>query len=155
MKILKNLLIKSSLLLMIALPLSMTAPAYAADAPCGDNCSSGAGAGSSGNTSPVASTACNNTEDAKGGVSQTKVNKCLNQSALVKDIQTIVNFLSAAVGVVIIAMLIVGGIQYSLAGDNASALTAARQRITNAVIALFAFLFAWAFLQWLIPGGIF
>jgi hypothetical protein len=154
MKILKNLLIKSSLLLMIALPLSMAAPAYA-DAPCGDNCSTGAGAGPSGNSNAAQSGACNDTQDAKGNLSQAKVTKCLNQSPVVKDIQTIVNFLSAAVGVVIIAMLIVGGIQYSLAGDNASALTAARQRITNAVIALVAFLFAYAFLQWLIPGGIF
>jgi hypothetical protein len=73
----------------------------------------------------------------------------------VHDLQNIVNFLSAAVGVVVIAVIIIGGVQYTIAGDNASALTAARQRITNGLIALFAFLFAWAFLQWLIPGGVF
>lgn len=98
---------------------------------------------------------CKNTIGDKGKVSQSKVSKCLNQSPLVHDIQNIVNFLSAAVGVVVIAVIIVGGIQYSMAGDNANALGAAKRRITNGLIALFAFLFAWAFLQWLIPGGIF
>lgn len=98
---------------------------------------------------------CSDTTDATGKVSQIKVGKCLDQSPIVHDIQNIVNFLSAAVGVVVIAVIIIGGIQYSLAGDNASALTAARKRIVNGMIALFAFLFAWAFLQWLIPGGIF
>jgi len=98
---------------------------------------------------------CSDTTGANGKVSQTKVDKCLNQSPIVHDIQNIVNFLSAAVGVIVIAVIIIGGVQYSIAGDNASALTAAKQRITNGLIALFAFMFAWAFLQWLIPGGIF
>lgn len=97
---------------------------------------------------------CSNTAT-NGLVDQTKVKACLNQSPIVHDLQDIVNFLSAAVGVVVIAVIIIGGVQYTMAGDNASALTAARQRITNGLIALFAFLFAWAFLQWLIPGGVF
>jgi hypothetical protein len=97
---------------------------------------------------------CSNTAT-NGLVDQTKVQACFTQSPIVHDIQSIVNFLSAAVGVVVIGVIILGGIQYSLAGDNATALTAARKRITNGLIALFAFLFAWAFLQWLIPGGIF
>jgi len=132
-------------------PAFMAVPAYA-DAPCGDNCSTNGGP--SGNTAPTNTDNCSNTES-NGSVDQTKVNKCLNQSPVVHDIQTIVNFLSAAVGVVVIAVIIVGGIQYSLAGDNSSALEAARKRIANGVITLVAFLFAWAFLQWLIPGGIF
>jgi hypothetical protein len=102
-----------------------------------------------------ASDPCKDTTASNGLVSQAKVNKCVDQSPIVHDIQNIVNFLSAAVGVAVIAMIIVGGIQYSLAGDNSSALESAKKRITNAIIALFAFLFAWAFLQWLIPGGIF
>jgi hypothetical protein len=46
------------------------------------------------------------------------------------------------------------GIQYSLAGDNATATGAAKQRITNGLIALATFIFAFALLQWLIPGGL-
>lgn len=101
------------------------------------------------------SDACPDTTGVNGKVDQAKVGKCLDQSPIVHDLQNIVNFLSAAVGVVVIAVIIIGGVQYTIAGDNASALTAARQRITNGLIALFAFLFAWAFLQWLIPGGVF
>lgn len=81
--------------------------------------------------------------------------KCVQNNKITKDLQLIVNVLSAGVGLVVIAMIIVGGIQYSIAGDNSQATAAAKQRIANALIALFAFLFIFAFLQWLIPGGLF
>jgi hypothetical protein len=90
-----------------------------------------------------------------GKVDQDKVNNCLTQSPIVHDIQTIVNFLSAGVGVVVAGVIILGGIQYILAGGNATAVTAARQRIINGLIALFVFAFIFAFVQWLIPGGVF
>jgi hypothetical protein len=79
---------------------------------------------------------------------------CLKNNTIVKDINTIVNFLSALIGIVVIGVIILGGIQYTLAGDNASATGAAKQRIINGLIALVAFIFTFAFLQWLIPGGI-
>lgn len=79
----------------------------------------------------------------------------LNSNPIIKDINSIVNFLSIGVGVVVIAMLILGGIQYSMAGDKPEAVNAAKQRLINASIALVAYLFIFAFLQWLIPGGIF
>lgn len=79
----------------------------------------------------------------------------LRSNPILKDIQTVVDVLSAVVGVVVVAMIIVGGIQYSIAGDNSSAVTAAKKRIANALIALFAFIFMFAFIEWLIPGGIF
>lgn len=74
---------------------------------------------------------------------------------IVKDLNAVVNFLSIGVGVVVIGMIIVGGIQYSMAGDNSQATQAAKQRIMNAAIALLAYLFLFAFMQWLIPGGVF
>jgi hypothetical protein len=92
---------------------------------------------------------CENTPDAEA------VQKCVQSSRIVKDIQILVNFLSAGVGIVVVIMIIVGGIQYSIAGDNAQRVTAAKQRIINALIALVAFMFIFSFLQWLIPGGIF
>lgn len=88
-------------------------------------------------------------------VDQTKVQNCLTQSPAVQRIQQVVDFLSVGVGIVVVGVILVGGIQYIMAGDNPQALTAARQRITNGIIALFAFIFMSAFLQWLIPGGIF
>lgn len=80
---------------------------------------------------------------------------CLKNNPIVSDIQTIVNFLSAGVAIVIAGSIIVAGIQYSLAGNQPQVLTSARNRIINSVIALFAFLLIFAFLQWIIPGGLF
>lgn len=74
---------------------------------------------------------------------------------IVKDINTVVTFLSGAVAIVVVAMLMVGGIQYMTAGDNPQATAAAKGRIMNALIALLAFAFLFAFVQWLIPGGVF
>jgi len=80
---------------------------------------------------------------------------CLAKNPIMKDLDIITNFLAGAVGVIVVAMIVTGGIQYSMAGNNPTALTAAKQRITNAIIAMVAFMLIYAFLQWLIPGGIF
>lgn len=65
-----------------------------------------------------------------------------------------INILSALVGVVVVTMIAVGGIQYSLARDNPQATSAAKGRILNALIALVAYIFMWTFLQYIIPGGV-
>lgn len=88
-------------------------------------------------------------------VSQQQLQSSLKNNPIVNDIQVVVNFLSAGVGIVVVAMLIIGGVEYSAAGDNPQKLTAAKQRIINALIALVAFILSFAFLQWLIPGGVF
>ena len=85
---------------------------------------------------------------------QTEQN-CLKNDPIVTDLNTIVDALSAGVGIVVTIVIILGGIQYTLAGDNPQALTAARQKIINGLIALFVFLFIFTFLEWLIPGGVF
>lgn len=66
-----------------------------------------------------------------------------------------INVLSAAVGVVVVIMIAVGGIQYTTSRDDPQMVSVAKQRIQNAVLALVFYLFAFAFLQWLVPGGIF
>lgn len=62
--------------------------------------------------------------------------------------------LSMLVGVVIVIMIAIGGVQYSAARDNPQAVTAARGRIINALLALVVYIFSLALLQWLVPGGI-
>ena len=81
-------------------------------------------------------------------------NTCLTQSPIIKTINNVINFLAAGVGLVVIIVIILGGIQYSMAGDNASATSEAKKRIINGLIALIAFLLTYSFLQWLIPGGL-
>lgn len=71
-----------------------------------------------------------------------------------KYVNPLINFLSALVGIVVLASVIFGGIQYSTAGGDPSKVAAARQRIINSLLALAAFIFLYAFLQWIIPGGI-
>lgn len=82
------------------------------------------------------------------------LNACLNENPIVKDIRTITKVLAAGVGVVITGSIIVGGIQYAAAGGNPNAVTAAKQRISNSLIALLTFMFIMAFLEWIIPGGL-
>jgi hypothetical protein len=148
MKTLKNIALSASLFLVFILAGLSAMPAYAQ---CTDN--SPQCGGPSGNTTTPGP--CDDTTGANGQVSQSKVNNCVNNNQIVKDLQNIVDFLSAGVGIIVIGVVILGGIQYSMAGDNASAITAARQRIINGLIALVAFIFLFGFVQWLIPGGIF
>lgn len=93
---------------------------------------------------------CNQTSPTSTGV-----NACVKSNPIIKDLNAIVGVLSGVVGVVVVGVIILGGIQYSMAGDKAEAVSAAKKRIINGLIALLAFMFIFAFLQWLIPGGIF
>jgi hypothetical protein len=98
---------------------------------------------------------CSNTLSGKA-VDQTKVQKCLNTNPIVtKVIDPIVNFLSAGVGLVVVATIIAGGIQYSTAGGSPDAVTKAKDRLMNGVLALVFYLLIFGFLQWIIPGGLF
>lgn len=78
-----------------------------------------------------------------------------NHCGILDYLLIFINALSAIVGVVVVISIIAGGIQYSAAGDNPQAAMAAQKRIGNAVLALILYIFAFAFLQWLVPGGLF
>ena len=146
-KKIKNLLIILSLITLSSCAMTLTAQARVCDSGADNGC---------GNAQPVttqpvtgSSDACKNTKTAE------KLRACVHQTPIVHDIEIIINVLSAGIGVMIIGAIIFGGIRYSAAGDNAQATAAARQHIINALIALVAFIFMFAFLQWLVPGGIF
>ena len=66
-----------------------------------------------------------------------------------------VNILTGMVGVAVVGSIIVGGIQYSMSAGDAQAVGAAKKRISNALLALFIYAFTFAFLQWIVPGGVF
>ncbi len=79
-----------------------------------------------------------------------------NQSAcgiIGKYVNPLINFLAALVGMVVTIMIMIGGIQYASAGADPGKINAAKNKIINALIALVAFLFLYAILQWLVPGG--
>lgn len=62
--------------------------------------------------------------------------------------------LSALVGIVIVLVIVISGIQYTAARENPQWVSAAKDRIREAVFALLIYLVAFAFLNWLIPGGL-
>ena len=78
----------------------------------------------------------------------------VEECGITELIVTGIRILSGLVGVVVVAMIIVGGIQYALARDNPQAVSAAKQKIINAVFALIAYLSIYAFLEWIVPGGL-
>lgn len=79
-----------------------------------------------------------------------------NESQKIYDrITQAINFLSAMVGVAVVISVVLGGIQYTTSGGDPQKVSAAKKRLTNAFVALFIFFFIYAFLQYLIPGGVF
>lgn len=78
-----------------------------------------------------------------------------DQCGITAVIRLIADALSVVVGVIIVAMIVVGGIQYSSAGSNPQAVSAAKKKISQALLALLIYFFLFAFLQWLVPGGVF
>lgn len=70
-------------------------------------------------------------------------------------IVTFINILSGLAGIIIVASIIVGGIQYSAAGPDPQKVSAAKARIRNAVIALLLLLFGVGLINFLVPGGVF
>lgn len=90
----------------------------------------------------------------KNNPTTAELNNCLKKNPIVGDINTIINFLSAGAGIIIVGSIIVGGIQYAIAGNNPNQVSAAKQRIVNSLIALVAFFLIFAFLSWIVPGGL-
>lgn len=81
---------------------------------------------------------------------------CDHQNSPVLDAAfAIIRFLTAGVGLIIVASLVVAGIQYTSSRGDPGATAAAMNRIRSTVIALFIFIFGFAILNYLIPAGFF
>jgi len=91
------------------------------------------------------------------GVSINDDDDCIGEgdtNPIFEYLGAIVRFLSVGVGVVVTAMIVVGGIQYSTAGGNPQSVEAAKSRIYNAIIALVLYIFMVGILNFLVPGGV-
>ena len=77
-----------------------------------------------------------------------------NSCQALETIDTLLNFLALLVMPIATIMIIIGGIQYSMAGDNSDSIKSAKAKIFKAVLALISFAALWSFLKWLIPGGL-
>ncbi len=94
---------------------------------------------------------CNGKNGTEGGDLQ----GCIKKNPLINTFNSIINFFAIGVGVIVIIMVIIGGIQYTTAGSNPQAVSSAKKKIMNAIISLVAFLLLYSFMQWLVPGGVF
>ncbi|HUY53105.1 MAG TPA: hypothetical protein VMV24_00825 [Candidatus Dormibacteraeota bacterium] len=69
-------------------------------------------------------------------------------------INPLIKFLNVAVSLVVVISVVMGGVQYSTSRDNPEAVKAARKRILNALLGFAAYFLLYAFLNFIIPGGI-
>ena len=74
---------------------------------------------------------------------------------IIKLLDTGFNLVSGAISLAIIGNIIYAGIQYSMAQGDPSKASKSKDRIRNAVIAFLMYVTLYAFIQWLIPGGVF
>lgn len=72
-----------------------------------------------------------------------------------KYLNPLVVVLTALVGIAAVLSIIIAGIQYSSSADDPGTVTKAKQRIFNTILGLVAYVFLLAFLNYLIPGGVF
>ena len=80
---------------------------------------------------------------------------CLAKNPIMVWISFFINVAAALVGVGAVIMVIVAGLQYSASRDNPQVIQSAKQKLVNVLIGVAAFIFLWAFLQWIVPGGVF
>ena len=114
---------------------------------------SGTCGGGTTSDTPSGTTTTSRTSDAV----KTSINfGCTGKGNPITDlIFAVIRFLSAGVGLVIIASVIVGGIQYIVSGGDPSATQKAVNRLVTSLVALLIFIFAYAILNYIIPGGFF
>ena len=111
---------------------------------------------------------CNSENPASGCVtcngngcedSAAKPNATCNKSSgcnlVDKYINPLINTLSLIFGLIAVASIIMGGIQFTTSEGDPQKAAKAKSRISKTIIALFAYAFLYAFLQFLVPGGIF
>ena len=81
---------------------------------------------------------------------------CKGQGSATMDLLfAIIRFLSDGVGLIIIASIIIAGVQYTFSRGDPQAVVGATKRIQSSVIALAIFIFAYALLDFVIPNGMF
>ena len=61
---------------------------------------------------------------------------------------------TTGVGIAAVGSIVFAGILYITARDNAVQVSKAKTMIMNTVIGIIAYILMWAFLEWIIPGGV-
>ena len=66
----------------------------------------------------------------------------------------VINFLSIGVGIAVVAGIVIGAIRYITASGNAAQAQQGVTTIVNAIIGLILFIFMYAIINFLVPGGL-
>ena len=72
-----------------------------------------------------------------------------------KYINPLIQLLSALVGIAVVISIIYGGIQYVTSAGDPQRAEAGKKRIIESLVGLVAFMLLYAFLQFVMPGGVF
>lgn len=78
----------------------------------------------------------------------------ISTNPIIVYLKGIINFMSIGIGLVAAISIVVAGIQWMASRDNPQAIQAAQKRLWNAVIAILLFIFMYAILNFLVPGGL-
>ncbi len=78
----------------------------------------------------------------------------LEENPIVLFLGDMINFLTAGIGFILTILLVVAGIRYTLARGNPQESAGAKSMIEKVVISVILYLFAFALINWLIPGGL-
>ncbi len=121
----------------------------------GSSSSSGGAPGSTGTGTGNSSN--NSSNSNSGGSGSTGIDQCKGRtdgSGINCLVELVVNILSMAVGGVALLMMVVGAVMYASAGDDSGRVAAAKGIITKTVIGVIVYVFLYAILNFVIPGGI-
>jgi len=102
-------------------------------------------AGNKGCETDTAIISCNNVSGATG----------LQATGVWSLLLTVINIMTAGVGVLALAGIIYGAVLYTSAGGNPEQVKKARTIFTNVVIGVIAFAAMYTLLNFLVPGGVF
>lgn len=72
-----------------------------------------------------------------------------------KYLNPAINLFSVSFGLIAIISIIMGSINYAMSEGDPQKASQAKRRITNTIFAVIAYIFLFAFIQFLIPGGAF
>ncbi len=156
--------------LLLVAPLSFSGMAFASGAP-GANVNSGAAAtpaaGTPATTStgtvnglsgscPPGTTGCISDSNAGAPDPAASSATCANGNCdlVAKYLNPTISVLSVMIGIAAVISYIIAGIQYSSSAGDPQKAAKARSRIISTTLALVAYIFFYAFLEFLIPGGI-
>jgi hypothetical protein len=78
----------------------------------------------------------------------------IQTNPIIVYLKAIINFLAVGVGLVAAISIVIAGFQFMTSRDNPQSVQSAIQRIWNSIIAIALFIFMYAILNFLVPGGL-